>query len=288
MGGTLLGIDFSGGAAPWRPRCANPTVWIARAEQRPDRLRLLSLEPVQALAGDGTPFDRLAALLAAADYDVAAVDAPFAVPERHWPPGGREALLAAVAALPAGPDRPFPTGPALIALAAGIAPLASAKPLRPCERVWQARGVNTRSTLWWTPRGGAPFAAACLALIARSGRPCWPWSPEGPGLLAEAFPAALLRHWGLPHEGYGGAGGVAARREIVAAIGEAIALQPAHAALAIQRPDALDAILCSLAAEAVATGRLALPPDPTIRDGWIAVPARRDAGSGLRVANRSV
>src|SRR5690242_15300200 len=28
----FLGIDFSGGAGPWRPVCARPTVWIAALE----------------------------------------------------------------------------------------------------------------------------------------------------------------------------------------------------------------------------------------------------------------
>jgi hypothetical protein len=72
------------------------------------------------------------------------------------------------------------------------------------------RRVNVRSTLWWKHRGGAPFAAACMKLIASAGQPpCWPWASanRGTGTLAEAFPAAQLRQWCLDHQGYGPQGG---------------------------------------------------------------------------------
>jgi hypothetical protein len=46
----VYGIDFSGGSAPWRPRVAAPTVWIAELAVSPENLRLVQLQPVQALA----------------------------------------------------------------------------------------------------------------------------------------------------------------------------------------------------------------------------------------------
>ena len=85
----FLGIDFSGGAAPWRPVCAKPTVWIAALEGP----RLADLRPVQKLDGDSHPFDNLVTLLAEGRYRAAAIDAPFCLPEAHMPPGGHAQLL---------------------------------------------------------------------------------------------------------------------------------------------------------------------------------------------------
>jgi hypothetical protein len=167
------------------------------------KLKLVSLKPVQDLPGPGDGFARLVALLRSGKYVAASIDAPFSIPPAHIPEAGHEALLDLIAALPDANDRPFPKGEDLVVLAERACPKATAKPLRKCESYWAKRQVNTRSTLWNGPRGGAPFAVACLALIARCQRPCWPWHRTAQGLLVEAFPAAQLRQWNLParHKG---------------------------------------------------------------------------------------
>ena len=190
------GIDFSGGAAPWRETISNPTVWLAEAVLSGDALSLAKLLPVQALPGVGSPFERLVDLLRMGDFVAAAIDAPFSIPSAHLPQQSHARLLDYVSGLANAKRKPFPAGSDIIALAQSVRPLASAKPLRQCEQHWKNKGVNTRSTLWPQPRGGTPFAAACLALIARSGRPCWPWYRRVGGLLVEAFPAAQLRAMG--------------------------------------------------------------------------------------------
>lgn len=262
--GTFLGIDFSGGAAAWRNPCARPSVWIATVEVE-DHPRLVDVVPVQALGGTGDPFARLVALLRSAGHVAAGIDAPFCIPARHMPPGGHPGLLAAAAGLPDGPDRPFPYGASLVDLAAAVAPLQTAKPLRATERQWSARRVNTRSTLWNGPRGGAPFAAACLTLLARAGRPCWPWA-AGPGMLVESFPAAQLRAWGLPHTGYAAPDRQAARRPILDSLCRRIDLAPGQRALLLEQPDALDAVLAAFGGIAAAATGLpsAAPPDGLI------------------------
>lgn len=50
------------------------------------------------------------------------------------------------------------------------------------------------------PRGGAAMTAACLKLLHEANCPIWPWQRSARRLLAEAFPAAQLRHWQLPHQ----------------------------------------------------------------------------------------
>ncbi len=101
-----LGIDFSGGASPWKTRCSRPTVWVATIEDSAEP-RLIDLRPVQSLPGDGDPFTRLIILLRKGDCAAAGIDAPFAIPARHLPPGGHVELLTRVGKLPPEPDRPF-------------------------------------------------------------------------------------------------------------------------------------------------------------------------------------
>lgn len=264
--GTFLGIDFSGGAAPWRPRCSRPTVWVATVSTRRSPT-LIGVVPVQTLPGAGNPFSRLLDLLQAGAYAAAGIDAPFCLPARHVPPGGHAALLAAIATLPDAPDRPFPSGAALLALAAAIAPLETAKPLRATERHWTEQGVNTRSTLWNGPRGGAPFAAACLALLARAGRPVWPWS-VGSGMLVESFPAAQLKAWGLPHTGYAAPDQHAVRAAILAGLRGHLDIDQEQVALLLRSPDALDSVLAAFGAIAAAVRDPCLDTPP---DGLISV-----------------
>lgn len=268
-----LGIDFSGSAAQWQPRRGASAVWIARiAHAR--TATLLDLRRVQDLPGEEPPFSRLVRLLQAGDFDVAGIDAPFA-PPAGWFAGTRHALLKAARSLPR-EGRPFPTGAQLVALLApGLAPRGRHVHRR-TEQHWRRQRINVRSVLWNGPRGGAPFAAACFTLLAESGLPAWPWTRAGAPLLAETFPAAQLHAWNLPWFGYNGATAAARqqRKTIVAALRERrnLSLTPEQIRVLHASADALDSVLCALAARAVSDDALACPPDPAARcEGWIAV-----------------
>lgn len=261
-----LGIDFSGGADPWKARCSRPTVWVAAIENNVAP-RLTDLRPVQSLPGDGEPFTRLLALLRAGDFAAAGIDAPFAIPAKYLPPGGHVQLLDRVGSLSPQMDRPFASGAALVQLAAEIAPLDQKKPHRETERVWVERGVNTRSTLWNGPRGGAAFAAACLTLLARAGRPVWPWNC-GPGMLVEAFPPAQLLTWKLPHSSYSKPEQRAAREQILVGLAKHLDFTASQRDSMLGSSDALDAVIATFAA--IAAVREGAPAEYPA-DGLIAV-----------------
>ena len=263
----FLGIDFSGGAAPWRPVCANPTVWIAALEGP----RLAALRPVQKHDGDSHPFDNPVALLSQGRYRAAAIDAPFCPPAAHMPPGGHAQLLRDIAQLPSAEDRPFPRGADLVAYATTHAPLASAKPSRLTERQHHA----TRSTLWNGSRPGAPFAAACLTLLARSQRPVWPWK-DAPGMLVETFPAAQLKAWGLPHASYADDEGRPIRAKIITHLEDKqhLMIAPDDRRDMLRSADALDAVLAAFGAKAAANRRLKFEkPENWKTEGAIAIHA---------------
>jgi hypothetical protein len=267
-----LGIDFSGGAAPWRPVARKPTVWIATVEAGSE-LVLADLRPVQHLPGTNSPFTRLAKLLEQGDFTGAAIDAPFSLPAAHMPVGGMAELLALVAGLPHGEDRPFARGACLVALGERFCTKQSPKPLRQTERYWMERGVNTRSTLWNGPRGGAPFAAACLSLLAQARRPLWPWDGIKPGFVCEAFPAAQLCQWNLPFSGYGKPEQETARKVILEALGKRMAISTQQLEMLLQCPDALDAVIASFGAIAIHTGTW-LRPVHDVQEGLVAVMER--------------
>jgi hypothetical protein len=245
----FLGIDFSGAAAPWGPVCARPTVWIAALEG----FRLADLTPVQKLDGIGTPFDNLATLLHEGRFRAAAIDAPFCLPEAYMPPGGHAQLLRDIAQLPPAVDRPFPRGAALLAYARTHAPLSSAKPTRLTEREHGA----TRSSLWNGARPGAPFAAACLTLLARANRPVWPWK-DAPGMLVETYPAAQLRSWRLPSSNYSSPEAKPVRQKIVTHLEEKqhLLIDTAQRKQLLASADALDAVLAAFGARAAANRTL--------------------------------
>ena len=261
-----LGIDFSGAARPWRPRCHKPTVWIATVEDGKVP-RLTDVIPVQSLTGDGSPFDRLVTLLHSGKFRAAGIDAPFAIPVKYLPAGGHRELLDRIRRVQPAVDRPFASGAALIELAAAISMLDQKKPYRETEKLWIERGVNTRSALWNGPRGGAAFTAACLTLLARSERPVWPWKC-GPGMLVEAFPAAQLRSWGLPHSGYSKPEQNGVRADILDGLAKHIQVSESQRVSLMESPDALDSVISSFAAiAAVRKGTTTQHP----ADGLIAV-----------------
>lgn len=185
------------------------------------------------------------------------------------PAGGHAQLLKDVLALPVADDRPFPRGADLLAYAIAHGPLASAKPTRLTERQHNA----TRSTLWNGSRPGAPFAAACLTLIARAQRPVWPWK-DAPGMLVETFPAAQLRAWGQPHTNYAPPEARALRAKIVAHLENSRHLQidTAERKEMLNSSDALDAVLAAFGARAAANRTLRFEKPPNWKtEGAIAI-----------------
>jgi hypothetical protein len=264
-----LGIDFSGNRSQWNPGVKRSNIWIANLHEDNGEFRLASLLRPQELAGSRGPFERLCVLLKRGDFDAAAIDAPFSIPQEYLPPGGHKALIEAVREK-AKSDPPFPRATWLVAYATGIRPLATKKPHREAERLCN---VNVRSTLWAGPRGGAAFTSACLCLIGQAGRPCWPWQDPQKGILVEAFPAAQLKTWNLPYESYGKPEHWERRKFMLSEIETRFRLKAEDGAREdiITYPDALDALVCCFAARAVIRKKLAPGVAAPQLDGCIAL-----------------
>lgn len=270
-----LGIDFSGNHLKWRPGCKTSNVWVADVRRGEDaRLFLNDVRRVQKLPGAGDPFDRLVNLLAASDYVGAGIDAPFSVPDHYASRvGGHSTLLKLVGGLPA-VGRPFVTGLDMVQHIAGVTPpLRPPKPMRGADSFWMKAGVNVRSPMWTGTRPGAPMTAACLTLLHRANRPMWPWSHAGHGLLVEAFPAAQLKTWELPHEKYDGnsSAAVATRATILNAVACRVRLGSWGPTL-LGSADAIDSLICAFAAVAVTMSKVCAPAGPAVlTEGWVAV-----------------
>lgn len=94
----------------------------------------------------------------------------------------------------------------------------------------------------------------------------------------EVYPAAALKIWDLPHQGYKRPEQASARATILSALTRALALEPsgAQAAMLADRADALDSLVAALVARAVALDRTTKPPrelqEIAAREGWIHVP----------------
>lgn len=250
----LIGVDFSGDVTRWRPRCSQSNVWIAVATSLPSKVRVTALVPVQELDGSGQPFDRLSDFLNRKVSGFAAIDAPFSLPQ---PWGGKPEYVWKKVLELRGDDRPFAQGSSLISeFVPHLAPRGQ-KVLRRTEMYWRAHGINVRSSLWNGPRGGAPFAAACMTLLARHRGPVWPYKSKGDGIvLAEGFPAAQLVQWNLPSKKYDGASASARenRRAILDTLYErhGLSLDTDQESKCTESADALDAVLCLYAAAALA------------------------------------
>jgi predicted nuclease with RNAse H fold len=256
----------------WGPGRTKSNVWVAEVQRLGDELELVELRQVRRLPGAAPPFTRLKNYLSSAGFKAAAIDAPFSVPKEFVPEQGHQALLETVDDLPC-PERPFPKGEEFFsAVTGGPERLKSLKPLRETEDLWKKRGIEVRSTLWTGRRGGAPMTSACLKLLAGASFPIWPWDGR-PGCAVEAFPAAQLWQWGLPHEGYNGKGDhkEAMRSCIVDGLVDRIDLGE-HRDTMMTSADALDAVLCAFAAIAVTEEQLAFPPESSAKkEGWIGV-----------------
>lgn len=115
-----------------------------------------------------------------------------------------------------------------------------------------------------------------LALLLSRMAPEVTVSLDGHGALAEVYPAAALKQWGLPHRGYKRSANLAARHALVdQLIGAAPWLEFGEFEATVRHSDdALDAVLCALVRRAVDLGRTTWPPtpEPARREGWIHVP----------------
>lgn len=266
---TWYGIDFSGNTAMWSPGQQNGNVWIARISSIRRRFALIALQRVQDLPGEGAPFDRLVDLLQEESFTGAGIDAPFSLPEQFAADHG--ALLQQVEDLPRN-GQPFPSGSHLVEL---FLPAPGVHVFRRTEQIWRQRGLNLRPTMWSGTRPGAPMTAACLELLRRRGRPIWPFAPAADSrLLVEAFPAAQLRTWCLPHQKYTDdtAPAIQNRQLIVQGLSRRLDLRQ-HEQVMLDSADAIDAVLAGFAAIAVSRGQLFDLPVPGVAasEGWIAV-----------------
>lgn len=117
------------------------------------------------------------------------------------------------------------------------------------------------------------MTAACLYLLGGITCPVWPWVNDQHGLLIEAFPAAQLKHWNLPFQRYDGSEQVAVsnREKIVSGLEERRLSAGVFKAVLLSSADALDSVLCALAAKAVSDARLLNPPALVDDEGAIAV-----------------
>lgn len=99
---------------------------------------------------------------------------------------------------------------------------------------------------------------------------------SGAGPVAEVYPAAALKGWGLVHRGYKrGADGLDA---LVSAFLDGLGLDAGRFdPLCRGSDDAFDAVVCAVVARAVALGRTTGPPEDLLpaaaREGWIHLPA---------------
>ena len=86
----LLGIDFSGSAAQWRPGCRRPNVWVSSATLVEGGISVRWITPIQQLTGNADPFERLSRFLSGPERVYAAIDAPFGLPVSVVPESARE------------------------------------------------------------------------------------------------------------------------------------------------------------------------------------------------------
>lgn len=101
---------------------------------------------------------------------------------------------------------------------------------------------------------------------------------DGTGRAVEAYPAAALKQWGLPHRGYKGNANATALQVSVSALQQAAPWLDlgTHETLCRTSDDAFDAVVAALIARAAACGLTTRPGDPQRAaarvEGWIAVP----------------
>ena len=119
------------------------------------------------------------------------------------------------------------------------------------------------------------MTVACLKLIAQTACLVWPWANDQKSLLVEAFPAAQLKQWGYPYNGYNGNSTEANinRQEIIRRLVDRVQIDNNFKKLILNNADALDSVICAFAAIAASQGPIASEPDWVVAkaEGWIAV-----------------
>jgi predicted nuclease with RNAse H fold len=203
--------------------------------------------------------DDEAVLTALAAADKAGIDAPFG-----WP----DAFTVFLAAHQVG-DVPVPGG------------LTGQQWRR--QLAWRHTDETVRTATGIIPLSVAAdriahAAMRCAGLLAKLGNAGRPVDRDGSGTVAEVYPAASLKQWGLPYRGYKQPRNLSALPELATALQAAapwLELGP-HDRLCRISHDALDAVIAALTARAAALG-LTLVPDPELqpqasREGWIALP----------------
>jgi len=153
-------------------------------------------------------------------------------------------------------------------------------------RAWQDR-ASERLRLRATDRAcrEAPLAMTPLSVtMDRIAAPAMRWRllsrllPTESPPRVEVYPAAALKTWGLPHEGYKRPEQGAARRTTLDAVTRALelTLSGPQRALLVDRADALDALVAALVARASTLDRTRRPPAElallAAEEGWIHVP----------------
>lgn len=198
-------------------------------------------------------------VVAIADSDLAGIDVPLG-----WP----DAFVAAVSSHHAGDGWP----PAPVAPPLDRAPLR----FRRTDVLAQARGARPLSVSSDLIGVAAMRGARLQHLLVAAGLPVDRSGTSG--RIAEVYPAAALRHWGLTASGYKGR-----QNEVVCArLAESLADRfgaltgTVRELLAGCDDDALDALVCAILARAVLLGCTAPPPDDELpaarREGWIHIP----------------
>jgi len=129
-------------------------------------------------------------------------------------------------------------------------------------------------------------AMRCAVIQAKIAVEHGPQARDGSGRLAEVYPAASLKSWGLPARGYKGRGGAETQR-LAGLVDELEQAAPwldlaGYGERLAASDDMFDALIASLSARAVALGAT-IRPDATHAmaartEGWIHLPA---GGLGL-------
>ncbi|MCU1518256.1 MAG: hypothetical protein JWQ75_2977 [Pseudarthrobacter sp.] len=124
-------------------------------------------------------------------------------------------------------------------------------------------------------------AMRCAVIQAKIAGEHGPQARDGSGRLAEVYPAASLKIWGLLARGYKGRGAPQAER-LGVVVGHLRSAAP-WLDLAGQEDrlaasdDLFDAVIASLTARAVAVGQTCHPPEPysaaALTEGWIHLPS---------------
>ena len=124
-------------------------------------------------------------------------------------------------------------------------------------------------------------AMRCAVIQAKIARDVGPQPRDGSGRLAEVYPAASLKSWGLLARGYKGRG--ATEKDRLALLLDGLTRAAPWLDLAgsedmlAASDDLFDALIASLTARAVATGKTLRPDDSHAKaartEGWIHLPA---------------